>query len=287
MNIAVVLGAVAVMASVAVFWWAVSSRPSRARANLFAGLGVVVDDEPEDGVARVTKRVGQAVGRVLPAPLVGGLEKKLVQAGHPYGLDVPRLVGVKTLVGAVLAVVGLLLGQPVFAVALGLFGFFVPDVWVGMQRDKRRASMRHDAADMIDQLTICVEAGLGFDAALSHVVTSTKGPLADELARVIQDMQAGIPRDQALRSLADRTEIPEIRQLVLALIQAQKHGVPIAETMRVQSSEMRLKRKQLTEEKAAKLPVKILFPTMLFIMPALFIVLLGPAFINISHGFGG
>jgi len=282
MDITVILGATAVVASVGAVWWALAPRPSRASANLFAGL-----DIPGEQRQDRTSQFGSAVRRFVPKPLLSGLEAKLVQAGHPRGLDLPRLLAVKTLVGLILGVLSLLLGQPLLALALGLFGFFIPDVWVGTQRDKRRASMRDDAPDMIDQLTICVEAGLGLDAALTRVASSTDGPLSEELSRVLQDMRAGMAREQALRAMVERTELPDLRQVILALIQAQKHGVPIADTLRVQSAEIRVKRKQRTEEKAAKLPVKILFPTMLFIMPALFIVLLGPAFLQITHGFGG
>ncbi len=137
--------------------------------------------------------------------------------------------------------------------------------------------MQAKAADIIDQLTICVEAGLGFDAALARVATTTEGPLTDELRHTISDIQAGVPRAQALRTLADRAQIVEIRQLVTALLQAQKHGVPMAETLRIQSAEMRLKRKQRTEEKAAKLTVKMLFPIIVCFLPVFMIITVVPA----------
>ena len=178
---------------------------------------------------------------------------------------------------------GLLAGNPLMAVAAGGLGFFMPDVWLGMRRDKRKEAMRLAAADMIDQLTICIEAGLGFDAALARVAGANDGPLAHELSHTIRDMRAGVPRPQALRGLADRSDVPEIRQLVLALLQAQKHGIPIADALRIQASEMRTKRRQLTEEKAAKMPVKIIFPTLLCMMPAMFIVILGPAAMSITR----
>ena len=174
----------------------------------------------------------------------------------------------------------LLVGQPLFAlVAAGLL-FFLPDYWVLSTRDKRQAAMQAKAADTIDQLTICVEAGLGLDAALARVATTTEGPLTDELRHTISDIQAGVPRAQALRTLADRAQIPEIRQLVTALLQAQKHGVPMAETLRIQSSEMRLKRKQRTEEKAAKLTVKMLFPIIVCYLPVFMIITVVPALIT-------
>jgi tight adherence protein C len=141
--------------------------------------------------------------------------------------------------------------------------------------------MRADAADVIDQLTICVEAGLGFDAALARVASTTEGPLTDELRHTLSDIQAGVPRAQALRALSDRAQIVEIRQVVSALLQAQKHGVPLAETLRIQSAEMRLKRKQRTEEKAAKLTVKMIFPIVVCFMPVFLIITVVPAVITL------
>ena len=138
-------------------------------------------------------------------------------------------------------------------------------------------------SDTIDQLTICVEAGLGFDAALARVATTTEGPLTEELRHTISDIQAGVPRPQALRALADRAQIVEIRQLVTALLQAQKHGVPMAETLRIQSAEMRLKRKQRTEEKAAKLTVKMLFPIIVCFVPVFMIIAAGPSFLSLGN----
>ena len=143
--------------------------------------------------------------------------------------------------------------------------------------------MQAKAADTIDQLTICVEAGLGFDAALARVATTTEGPLTDELRHTISDIQAGVPRAQALRMLADRAQIVEIRQLVTALLQAQKHGVPIAQTLRTQSADMRMKRKQRTEEKAAKLTVKMLFPIIFCFLPVFMIIVAGPAFLSLGN----
>src|SRR5918995_254363 len=114
-----------------------------------------------------------------------------------------------------------LVGQPVFAFVAAGLAFFLPDYWVLSTRDKRQAAMQTKAADLIDQLTICVEAGLGFDSALARVATTTDGPLTDELRHTISDIRAGVPRAQALRALSDRTQVVEVRQLVTALLQAQ------------------------------------------------------------------
>jgi tight adherence protein C len=204
-----------------------------------------------------------------------------VQAGHPHGLDLPRLLGIKITLAA-MALMGLLLyGQVVLAVIAAAVLYFLPDYWVLSVRDDRQNRIQVDAADMIDQMTICVEAGLGLDAAIARVAATTNGPLAEELRRTMNDIRAGVPRAQALRALADRTQTPEIRQLVTALLQAQKHGVPLAETLRVQSTQMRLKRTQRTEEKAAKLTVKMLFPIILCFLPVFMIVIMVPSVLTI------
>jgi tight adherence protein C len=281
MNLVVTLGAASLVAAIGMLWWAVTSHPSPARANLFAGLPQT--EGPKD--SKLLGRLGQTTRRILPRPLVDGLEVNLVQAGHPYGLDLARMLGIKVTLASVTALLLVLAGHPFIALISAGLLFFLPDYWVLSTRDKRRAEMQGKAADIIDQLTICVEAGLGFDAALGRVATTTDGPLTDELLHTISDIQAGVPRAQALRALADRTQVPEIRKLVTALLQAQKHGVPIAQTLRNQSGEMRLKRKQRTEEKAAKLTVKMLFPIILCFMPVFMIIVAGPAFLSLGKSF--
>ena len=282
MNLTVILGAVALVGALGVLWWGLAARPSAARTNLFAGL-----EQPaaSDKSASFLHQLGQTTHDHLPKRLIDGLEVTLVQAGHPYGLDVTRLLGIKVSLAGLPALMLFLGGRPVFAlVAAGLL-FFLPDYWVMSMRDKRQADMESMAADTMDQLTICVEAGLGFDAALARVATTTEGPLSDELRHMISDVQAGVPRSQALRALADRAQIVEIRQLVTALLQAQKHGVPIAETLRIQAAEMRLKRQQRTEERAAKLTIKMLMPIILCFVPVFMIVTAGPAFLSLRHAF--
>ncbi len=273
--ITLVLGSIAVIGGVGAFWWGVTAMPSKAHANLFAGLPQ--PQEPANRSGGTMRTIGQAVRRIVPSPLVDGLETRLVQAGHPYNLDLPRLLGIKLLTTLFFVVLGLLVGQPLLAVVFGVLGFVLPADWVTALRDRRQSEMRLAAADTIDQLTICVEAGLGFDAALVRVASTNEGPLADELQRTVLDMRAGVPREQALRTLADRSQIPEIRQLVTALLQAQKHGVPLADTLRTQSADMRVKRKQMVEEKAAKLTVKMIFPIVVCFLPVFFIVVVVPA----------
>jgi tight adherence protein C len=282
MNPTVVLGALAVVASLVLLWWAVTARPSAARTNLFAGLEHL---ETREEPPSVLGRIGQRARRVLPRSLVDGLDVNLVRAGHPHGLDLPRMLGVKAALALVAGLLLLIAGRPVIAVVAAPLLFFLPDYWLLTVRDSRRAAMEAQAADVIDQLTICVEAGLGFDAALARVATTSDGVLSDELRRTVSDMHAGVPRAQALRMLAERAQIVEIRQLVTALIQAQKHGVPLADTLRTQSAEMRLKRKQRTEEKAAKLTIKMLFPIIVCFVPVFIIITVVPAYLGLGDAF--
>ena len=140
--------------------------------------------------------------------------------------------------------------------------------------------MQRALPDALDLLTISVEAGLGFDAALSQVARNTDGPLADEFARVLQEMQIGLGRSDALRALGERTHLPDLRSFTSAMVQADAFGIPVGQVLRVQSDEIRLKRRQRAEEQAQKVPVKIMIPLMLFILPCLFIAVLGPAVIS-------
>lgn len=279
MELTLILGSFALVGAVGVLWWGMTARPSAARGNLFAGLP---DATPEPSPLEATMRqLGQSTRRILPNALVDGLEVNLVQAGHPHGLDLPRLLGIKITLAAMAALSLLVYGQVLFAIVAAAALFFLPDYWVLSVRDDRQNRMQADAADVIDQMTICVEAGLGLDAAIARVATTTEGPLTDELRRTMSDIRAGVPRAQALRALADRAQIVEIRQLVTALLQSQKHGVPMAETLRIQSAQMRLKRSQRTEEKAAKLTVKMLFPIILCFLPVFMIIVMVPSVLTI------
>jgi tight adherence protein C len=277
-----ILSGVAVAIAILTLIWAITAKPSPARANLFADLPPV----REERHATLLPRLGHAVRRVLPTSLTTGLNERLVQAGHPKGLDLPKLLGIKAALLITLFLFPTLLGQPILGLIFGIIGFFAPDYWVLSERDKRQAAMRDAAADTIDQLTIVVEAGLGFDAALMRVANTNDGPLAQELQHTVSDMSAGVPRDLALKGLADRTRSPEIRHLVTALTQAQRHGTPLADTLRVQAAELRDKRTQRIEEKAAKLATKMIAPIVLCFMPVFFIVILVPALASLANVFG-
>jgi tight adherence protein C len=174
----------------------------------------------------------------------------------------------------------------VFALAAGLaVGFQFPVIWLYNIATKRDAEMQRGLADAIDLLTISVEAGLGFDAALQQVAKNTEGPLAGELSRVLQEMQIGRSRSEALRAMGDRTKLMDVRSFVSSMVQADAFGIPIGQVLRVQSQEIRVKRRQRAEEKAGQVPVKIMIPVVLFILPCLLLVVMGPAIISVAGSF--
>ena len=167
-------------------------------------------------------------------------------------------------------------------VLLAGIGLYAPVVWLRRKQDERQASIRRELPDVLDLLAISVEAGVGFEGAIEVVTRHFQGPLADEFGRTLQEMELGLPRKEALQNLKRRTEVPELSNFVLILVQADALGMPIGRVLRTQAEEMRLKRRQWAREKAAKLPVKILVPLTLCILPALFVVILGPAAQSIS-----
>ena len=168
-----------------------------------------------------------------------------------------------------------------------LVGYLAPNMYLYQQTHDRSEQLQRALPDAIDLLTISVESGLGFDAACAQVSKNTDGPLAEEFARMLQEMQIGRGRSEALRSLAERTNLPDLRSFVSAMVQADAFGIPVGQVLRVQSSEIRVKRRQWAEEMAQKVPVKILVPLIFCILPCLFIAVLGPAGITMMENFSG
>jgi tight adherence protein C len=224
------------------------------------------------------------------------IRHKLDLAGNPSGWDADRVIASKVIgavVGLVVALVatrlfGAGLSVTIVGVAAGLLvGFMAPNLYLYQVAYDRAAKMQRELPDAIDLMTISVESGLGFDAAVQQVATNTEGPLADEFARVLREMQIGSSRSDALRHMANRTTIPEVNTFVSAMVQADAFGIPIAQVLRVQSSEIRVKRRQRAEEKAQQVPVKITIPLIFTILPCLFVAVMGPAAISIMDNLGG
>ncbi len=264
---------------------------SRIRRSLAAvtaarvGGAAVLQPQQASFVDRVVRPVLKAMARLgaalSPSGFVDKLQHKLDVAGNPAHFSVDRVLSLKGLGLVVGALFGSAVGSGALAVVLSLafgsFAFFVPDLLVHNTGVKRQDKMGRALPDSIDLLTISVEAGLGFDAALSQVARNTQGPLAGEFFRVLQEMQIGKSRAEAFRALSERTTVTELRQFVSSLVQADQFGIPVARVLREQSQELRVRRRQKAEEKAQKVPVKIMVPMVLFIFPVLFIVILGPA----------
>jgi tight adherence protein C len=232
--------------------------------------------------------------RFTPAGARDGIRRRLIQAGSPFGWDADRILVAKVagvVGGAIIGVLFLAIfdfAWPIRVlgfVLIGLFGYWLPNIVLSNAVQRRQNLIRTALPDSIDLLTICVEAGLGFDAAMAHVSRNTTGPLADEFYRTLQEVQLGRSRTEAMRNLADRTNVAELRAFVLAMVQADVFGVSVANVLRVQAKDMRVKRRQLAEERAMKVPIKVLFPVLFCIFPALFVVILGPAIMRIAEVF--
>jgi tight adherence protein C len=232
--------------------------------------------------------------RLTPLGQIDRIRRRLEAAGNPSAWDVDRVLAFKALglmAGVLVGVaVPMLLGRglaatTIIAALAGAAGFVAPGMVIYQVAYNRNEALRRALPDALDLLSISVEAGLAFDAALSQVARNTHGPLAQEFSRVLQEMQIGMSRAAALRALADRSNAPELRGFVTAMIQADTFGIPIAKVLRVQAKDMRSKRSQRAEEKAQKIPVKILFPLIFCILPCLFVIVIGPAAISVFHAF--
>jgi tight adherence protein C len=287
--VAVLLGGYTVLVS------SKAKRPSQVLTAQLQSAGVHVDAlHPADpfGERVVTPFVSglsRLIIRLTPAGARDKVAHKLVLAGSPRGWTAERVLGLK-LVGALFGgFLGYAIGAAgdphlfgVFWIPLvGLIGYLTPGVVLGQAVMTRQDRIRRTLADTIDLLTISVEAGLSFDAALLHVRRTMTGPLSEEIGRMLHEIQLGVGRGDAFRHLSDRTEVEELKAFVLALVQADVFGVSIGGVLRAQSHEMRVKRRQHAEERSMKVPVKLLFPMILCILPALLIVVAGPGVVRI------
>jgi tight adherence protein C len=216
--------------------------------------------------------------------------QKLVHAGNPENLNVDKILVLK-LVGLVSVIFWLPImlmlkfqGPMLFVGVLVLWGvsFMYPDVLLNRKIEDRQKEISRKLPDILDLLVISVEAGLGFEQALDRTCTAVPGALSDEFRRMLHEIRIGSTRADALRAMADRSDVPELRGFILAMLQADTFGVSISRLLRSQADEMRIKRRLMAQEKAQKAPVKMLFPLVFCIFPSIFVVILGPAMINIS-----
>ncbi|HEY7704781.1 MAG TPA: type II secretion system F family protein [Acidimicrobiia bacterium] len=247
----------------------------------------------ERAIAPLVLGLGRFVNRFTPTGYMSKIQHKLVLAGGPGNMDASSFMVIKVITTVIGVVSAFFLRRfansgmtAILMVAFPIvLGFFGPDAWLSRKVDERRETMRRALPDVLDLLVISVEAGLGFDSALARVVSTVPGPLSEEFFRMLQETRVGVSRRDAMRHLMDRTDLDELRSFLLAMMQAEAFGVAIARVLRVQADEMRVKRRQRAQEKAFAAPVKIVFPLVFCIFPTLFIVLLGPAAIQIGEAF--
>jgi len=262
------------------------------RADPVTEMVIVLPGISGAGILPARSGLLAASRELAPKGYLGFLDRRLALAGRPAAWTIDKIFIAKpALAGAGLLVAALwITNDPVplrilVGTVLVLLCFFAPDLLLYSRGQERQAAMQNALADTLDQMTISVEAGLGFEAAMSKAGTNGSGPLAEELIRTLQDMSIGRSRKDAYQALAERTDSADLRRFTRSVIQADTYGIAIADVLRVQAGEMRLRRRQRAEEQAMKVPVKVIFPLVFCILPVLFIVLLTPAVISILKVF--
>ncbi len=291
------IGLAAVALALALGVWALPGPNAgyrRALANLHRGMPP--PGKPTDSLHRGDGTDASALEtwgrRLLPAGSLRRLERLYLHAGAPATWPLRRLIGVKLGLPLVAALLGMTyvnaapgLANTSLAVAVVVVTFFLPELLLHSRSQERNQKVGLELADLLDQVTISVEAGLSFDAAVARAGRNRQSPLGEELRRTHQDLLLGQSRRQAYAALGRRTGAPELEKFVRAVMQADAYGVPIAEVLRAQANEARMKRRQQAEERAMQIPTKVVFPLLLLILPVMFIVLLGPAVIEVLKAF--
>lgn len=247
------------------------------------------------GIKPIIQNLSRLVMRFAPDRMLKTAELKLARAGNPNGWNAADFMGVRGLAALICGVV-----PAIFLFATGrewwqalaitaffvFFGFYMPNVWLDGKIRARQKEIRNALPDALDMMTVCVEAGLGFDAALQKVTEKWTNELSRAFDRVTQEIRLGRTRREALRDMSDRIDVDDLSAFVAAVLQADQLGVSMSKVLRIQSEQMRIRRRQRAEEEAQKAPIKMLFPMVFLIFPALFVVLLGPAVLTLIDVFG-
>jgi len=238
----------------------------------------------------VLEGIGKAVLRLAPKEMITNMANKIIMAGKPYSWGVKNWLGIQAFMILGLPVLILILYiqfrmdvGDLFLIILAsvIIGLLFPDMILNAKIRKRQSEITKSLPDIMDLLTVSVEAGLTFDSALSKVVEKMPGPLAREFEIVLQEIKVGKTKKEALYQMSDRIGVQDLRSFVSAVVQAEQLGVSLGRVLRLQSEQIRLNRKQRISEKAMKAPIKMLIPMVVFIFPVIFIVLLGPIVINL------
>ncbi len=241
----------------------------------------------------IIERFAKLVLRVNPKTTIDGVAYKLVSAGVSRRISPTTFLALKGILPIVLGLLGLAFASsqsPLMAfaiiVGLGALGFIGPDYVINSKIKSRQEKIRAQLPDALDLLAVSVEAGLGFDSAVSKLTESLTGPLIDEFNLTLSEMRVGESRPEALRKMSERAQVTELSAFTRALIQADTLGISLGRILRIQASDTRERRQAMAEERAMKAPIKMLFPTVLFIFPSMFIVTIGPAFLALKGLFG-
>jgi tight adherence protein C len=295
----ITLFAVAILAAVTgYFTFAIVAGPSTAKIRAMENLrrGVPSAHAPAGAHPAMSSGKGRNVSTLTKTLVPKGsrtrLESMLAQAGRPTDWPIERVVTVKialTVVAPLLAALSIF-KAPSFLIAtvgvvFALVLYFLPELRLYSIGIERKAKITLELADTLDQMSIAVEAGLGFDAAMVRVAKNGTGILAAELIRTLQDVQVGMTRRVAYEDLVERTQVPDLKQFIRSIIQAEAYGLALSSVLNTQAAEMRMKRRMRAEAKAMQIPVKVVFPLMLCILPVLFMVVMGPGVIGIMASF--
>jgi tight adherence protein C len=244
----------------------------------------------ERALTPLLERLARLTLKLNPRMTIENVRLKLLRAGLNRRVSPTTFLATKTGLAGVLGVVAFLVGTTIgpsgalfFAIAGAGGGFAIPGIVVSAKTRSRREAMRAQLPDALDLLAVSVEAGLGFDGALDKLATHTEGALAEEFELTLGEMRIGESRHEALKKLAERADAPEVASFARAIIQADQLGISLGRILKVQAADSRNRRQMAAEEKAMKLPIKMLFPTVLFIFPAMFLVILGPAVLNLKE----
>lgn len=294
---------VIVIAVIAVSWRGTAQGedddPLRARLAEYIQRGDVASLEEielsqpfsERVIIPVVRRIGEFSARFTPQKAIQDTARRLELAGNPWPIDAATFLAIRFILAVVLAgfLIAVVIISPssnpsdnfMYIGGAAFAGFFLPHLMLTSRITRRQKEIRKAMPDALDLLTICVEAGLGFDAAMSKVSEKWENELSLAFARVIREVQLGKVRREALKDMAERLGIPEMTSFVAAIIQSEQLGVSMAKVLRIQSDQMRVKRRQRAEEEAHKAPVKMIIPMALLIFPSIMIIILTPAAIQI------
>ncbi|MCO4256762.1 type II secretion system F family protein [Pseudarthrobacter cellobiosi] len=290
MQVIAYAGILAIVAPVSVLTFLVFTGDRAGLRNIQANLGRKTSSDPRGGDFK--ERLTYVSQRLTPKGYAGWLDKQLAGAGRPKEWPLGRIIMIKPMLALVGAGLGFLffMSSPKAAnflilIAVTALSYFIPDLLIRSSAQKRREAIRTELPNALDQMLISVQAGLGFEMAMGRAGTNGTGPLADELIRTLQDIQVGRSRKDAYLAMSERIDVPDVRSFIRAVVQADAYGIAIAGVLKAQARDMRVKRKQRAEEHAMKMPVKMLFPLIFFILPTLFVVVLGPTVLSIMEMF--